>query len=229
VDVNLVDAKTIHDVLLKDAQDHSACELCAVSDAETAADAAQESRKEGTSMDAIYTQEQADSLITAARTEEQSKAQEAVASAVKDLEGKLEELSKELEELRSKRDEDQVELTASRDKVTELEGEIARRDEEVARIARRGDRVQKIGEVAKFSDKYVSENVDRWVDMSEDDFASYLEAIRELKAGIKPEDAAEKTEDTVVPEDTAMNNEHVETVETPARSKLFAALKGGNL
>lgn len=227
--MKLAEAKQVHDALLAmqpEGETHDPCELCVVKSNESAAEeSAPAIRKEDNSMDPIYTQEQADSLAEAAV----NKAVEALASthlealAAKDAE--ITEAKAELADVQAKRDQDQVELAAAQSKVTELEDEIARRDEEVARESRKAERLEKVTELKAFSEKYVEENIARWVEMPEEQFASFVEQVRDMAAAIVP---AEKASETVVPEETAMNNEAVESIKTSAVKTFFSdALKGG--
>jgi septal ring factor EnvC (AmiA/AmiB activator) len=182
-------------------------------------------------MDPIYTQEQADSLIESAVSKALANAEEETAKAVADAkseaEKELETLKAELASLQEARDADQMALATEKQKVADLEGEIASRDEAVARLARRAERLEKVGEAAKFSDEYLEQNADRWADMDEEQFASVLDAYKDMASHIKVQEKA--SEEDELPEETAMRNERVETPKVSARSALFSyTLKGGS-
>lgn len=227
--MKLAEAKQIHDALLAivpEGESHDPCDLCSVMSNETAAEeSAPAIRKEDNSMDPIYTQEQADSLVEAAV----SKAKEAVASelaaALEPKDAEITELKTELADVQAKRDQDQVELAAAQAKATELEGEIARRDEEVAREARKSERLDKVTELKAFSEKYIEENVARFVAMDDEQFASFVEQVKDMATAIVP---AETTSETVVPEETAMKNEQGDLTKVSAMKTFFSdTLKGG--
>lgn len=227
--MKLAEARQIHDALLAiapEGETHDPCDLCSVMSNETAAEeSAPAIRKEDISMDPIYTQEQADSLVEAAV----SKAKEAFASelaaALEPKDGRITELETELADVQAKRDQDQVELAAAQAKATELASEIARRDEEVAKEARKSVVLEKVTELKAFSEKYIEENVARWVAMDDEQFASFVEQVQDMASAIVP---ATNTSETVVPEETAMKNEQVESTKTSAVKSFFSdTLKGG--
>lgn len=230
--MKLAEAKSVHDALLAvmpEGESHAPCELCSVGVSnETAAEnAAPANRKEDNSMDPIYTQEQADSLIEAAVTKANETASVELASTVEAKDTRIAELEAEVASLQEKRDQDQVELAAAQARVTELETEIASREQEVAKEARKAERLAAVTELKVFSEKYVSENVARWVEMDEEQFASYLKDVAEMASALP---ATPAPVDDTVPEETAMSNEQVETPKVSALKSVFtySALKGGN-
>jgi uncharacterized protein (DUF3084 family) len=227
--MKLIEAKQVHDALLAmvpEGESHDPCELCSVTSNETAAEeSAPAIRKEDNSMDPIYTQEQADSLVEAAVTKANEVAAAALEAAMANKDAEMAELKTELADVQAKRDQDQVELAAAQTKVTELEGEIARRDEEVAKEARKSERLDAVAELKAFSEKYIEENTARWVDMTDEQFASFVEQTKDMASAIVPA----TTSETVVPEETAMNNETVEETASQSKVKSFFSetLKGG--
>lgn len=226
--MKVAEAKSIHDTLLvhmPEGESHDPCDLCSVVSNETAAEeSAPANRKEDTSMDPIYTQEQLDNLIEAAVAKAKEAFEASQAEAIAAVNSQLAEKDTEVVALQEKRDQDQVELAAVQSKVTELEGEIARRDEEVARESRKAERLSKVTELKAFSEKYIEENVARWVDMTDEQFASFVEQVQDMASAIVPA----TTEDTTVPEETALKNEETPEVKTSEVKSFFSeTLKGG--
>ena len=87
-------------------------------------------------------------------------------------------LKTENAELSTKLDEAQVALKSAQDKVTELEGVIAKRDEaaKVAEIASaRAEQVKKLG---LFNEEYIAEKAQAWAGVSEEDAHVYAEGVR---------------------------------------------------
>lgn len=227
--MKLAEAKQIHDTLLAnmpEGEAHASCGLCDVVTNETAAEiSAPAIREEDNSMDPIYNQEQADALVAAAVAKAEQAAADAHTEALAAKEQEIEAVKAELAELQEKRDQDQVELAAAQSQVTELRDEIARRDEEVAREARKSERLAAVTELKAFTEAYVAENTDRFVGMSDEQFASYIEDVKALRAGMAPVEVASET---TVPEETAMANESVETPKPAAVKTFFSdTLKGG--
>lgn len=99
-------------------------------------------------------------------------------------------LKTENAELSTKLDEAQVALKSAQDKVTELEGVIAKRDEaaKVAEIASaRAEQVKKLG---LFNEEYIAEKAQAWAGVSEEDWASRLEEWTKLRPAPAQADAA---------------------------------------
>jgi len=95
-------------------------------------------------------------------------------------------------EIQLKLDEATIAGTAAADErdrlVAWLEGEKASAEEAALRESRTEERVAKVKEVANFSDEFIADNTERWVAMSDDDFAatvvSYEASFEAAKASL---------------------------------------------
>lgn len=227
------EARSIHDALLEGkpedvSHDTSSCAFCSPSDvASTECPEGVNKLTEVTVNTPLYNQEQADALVAAAVTKAEQAAAEKLAEATASLTTELETVKAEMASLQTARDEDQISLAATKEQVASLEGEIARRDEDIAKVARTDERLSKVAEVASFTAEYVAANTERWVSMDEDSFASLLTAYADMASQIKPVEPEVKVETTEIPEETAMSNERKETIKVSAKSALFNTLKGG--
>lgn len=230
--MDIAEARKIHDTLLAskpEGVDHDvlSCEFCpSPTTTETAsAEAVKEIRREEPRMEPIHTQEAADALVESGVNKALAEANEKHAAEVAQLTESLEKAKAEVAELQGKRDEDQITLAAKDEEIATLKGDIAKREEEVARAERLDSRVTEVASVHKFSDDYVVANKERWAEMSDEAFTVYLDSIRDMASHIKP---AEVTEETRIPEETAMSNVRTDTPPVPARGSFFSALKGGS-
>lgn len=200
--------KELHDAVLEaksDVSTHDAddCPICTPSVApETSADA------EGGSV--TYTEEELKAAVDAAVAELTTKVQELeaaqktseidaqVAEVKADLEGQIAELQNTIDTLTVERDAARQEFA---DFKTELE-QYAAEEAAAAELARvRAERIEKVKEVASFSEERIEERADVWASMSEEAFEALLADWREVAAASgKP---ASKKDDEL-PEGTAM-------------------------
>lgn len=128
---------------------------------------------------------------------ESVKAMDEAQAKLKDLESEkagLDEANAALKEenakLSASLDEAQVALKAAQDKVAELEGVIAQRDEaaKVAEIA--SARAEQVKGLGLFTEEYIAEKAQAWAGVSEEDWAQRLEEWTKIRPAAAQSDAA---------------------------------------
>lgn len=136
-----------------------------------------------------YTEEELAAAIAAAvspleatvaqlrEAQQSSEVAEQISAATAPLEAQIAELQTQLDEatLRAETEKERADGI-----VAWLESEATAKTEADAAEARKAERVAKIAEVAKFPDKYVEDNADRWAAMEEDAFSAFLEGCGEI-------------------------------------------------
>lgn len=127
---------------------------------------------------AIYTQEQADSLVKSA-------VDAAVAEAKKEADAELLQLNEQVEELNK--------ALAERDEtINGFEAEIAAREEAERLAELRDARVEQVKAVASFSEEQIDARKDRWAKMDEDEFDSLLADYKEIASASPKNEKKEK-------------------------------------
>lgn len=168
--------KTIHDWLLAnkpDEADHDVdtCPFCTEKASE---------QEEEVSAETIFTQEQHEQLLTSA-------VDKAVASATSDADAEILRLNERLEAA-------EKELAERDEKIEDLESKIQAREEQDRLEALAAERVELVQAVASFSDEQIDARKMKWAKMSEEDFTSYLEDIREVAKAPTTEEKVPETE-----------------------------------
>lgn len=213
-------AKEIHDRLLakKPAganHDEATCCFCVATAAETAT-----AREEHMGDKPTFTAEEVEVKVAAAVTaatdklqaqlDELTKAQQtsevaAQIQAVRDeLQAKLDEVQQELDTtiLRAEKAEKEIEDTK-----TYLDAEAAREQEEAERASKREGRLAQAKELG-FSDETIADKADRWAEMSEETWETFVESCRDIKpaaATTEPGKAGEgKAKEGELPKETAL-------------------------
>lgn len=159
-----------HDLLMEmrpdDAKHDSAnCMLCTVK-------ASKEENVAGES-EAIFTQEQHEQLLASAVENASNEARASADADVLSLNEKLDELTKA--------------NTALTEEIDELKRANAERDENDRLAELAEERVAEVKAVASFNDEQIEKRKESWANLSEEDFASYLEDIQLATASAKPE------------------------------------------
>lgn len=83
----------------------------------------------------------------------------------------------------------QVSLKTATDKVTQLESDIATKDEAAAKAEIASKRAEQVKNLKLYDDTYVAERAEAWADLSDDDWASRLDEwnkIRPADAKVTP-------------------------------------------
>lgn len=126
-------------------------------------------------------------------TLEDSEVAEKIKEATAPLNEKIAELEADLDKatLRAEEAEKTVEETEKYWKDLETQEAV-----KAEREARKADRVEKVKEVASFSDDYIEQRADAWAELSDEDFAAVLEdwkaiATKSPKEGKKEEEIPE--------------------------------------
>lgn len=117
-------------------------------------------------MSAIYTQDQAESLVKSA-------VDAAVAEAKKEADAELLQLNEQVEELNKA-------LAEREETIAGFEAEKAAREEAERLEEISAVRVEQVKAVASFSDEQVAARKDRWAKMGEEEFASLLADYKEI-------------------------------------------------
>lgn len=150
-----------------------------------------------------------------------------VAEAVITAEAKILELQAELDkaELRV------AEAEKSRDEIVAwLEGEVEAAEEAARLETLRTERLSAIKEVASFGDEYIEANLDRWVAMDDEVFASVLEDWKAVSTATRQVEAEVDTDteevEAEIPAETAMNNIRTADETSVARDVINARLRG---
>lgn len=191
--------KELHDWLLEhkpESANHvpDTCPVCVMESANTGG--LPDDHPEGGSMsDKTYTEDELAAAIS-----------KAVAEATSPLQTKLTELENSqqqsemdkalaaakaeaqatIDDLQAKLDAAVIEATAAKQAKEELDAfwadAIAKAEQEKAMDERREDRLAKVKEFGGFDEKYIEENADRFVAMSDEDFDARLEEWKQLVA-----------------------------------------------
>lgn len=154
-----------------------------------------------------YTQETHEALLSKAVSDatdklsgEVASLQETVASLTEERD-RLADENADLKETNGKLNGDldasQVELKATKDRVVELEGEIAKRDEEAAKAEVARKRAEEVRALGLFTDEYITEKAARWADVSDEEWADRVDEWKTAKAQSSNTDGG-------VPTDSAM-------------------------
>lgn len=147
-----------------------------------------------------------------------SKASEEVAGQIAEI--KIELDNTEL--ARAKAVEDYNNLVAF------LEAEKVAAEELATREARKDAIRAAVKEAAGFDDERIEANIDRWVDMSEEDFATVVEDWKLIKSTETKVDETASKELTNVPAETAMSTVRNENKATPNVARtVFSARSAG--
>lgn len=142
--------------------------------------------------------------ITSERDEAQSK--------VSTLEGEVARLNDEL-------DTAQVELAAANEKVTELETDIASRDEQeqIREVAQ--ERAKQVRNLKLFSDDAIDEKADRWAALSDEDWADRLEEWKGIQAANGGGEVASSKKDETASALTGSSEGQDEASKTPKSAR----------
>ena len=170
--------KEIHDALLANKPDdaeHDAetCSFCGSVEAAS---------EEETVAETIYTHEQHETLLNAA-------VEGAVAEAKEEGDAELLQANDRIKEL-------EADLAARDETIAGLEAEKAEREEKDRLEALAAERVEKVKEVASFTDEQISARRDRWARMDEEDFDSMLTDYKELGSQSKAVETASSFDGT---------------------------------
>lgn len=156
--------RVIHDWLLEHkpegaSHDPDECSFCK-------REIASEQEEGVTAETKIFTQEQHEQLLASAVEKAST---EASASA-----------DKELLRLNEQLEEAQAALTQRDEEIEGLKAQIAEREQadRLAEVA--SERIKLVRAVANFTDEQIDERSERWAKMSEEDFESYLDDLREV-------------------------------------------------
>lgn len=107
------------------------------------------------------------------------------------------EAQKAIDDLQAKLDAATIEATAAKTAKEELDSfwadAIAKAENEKAMEARRDERLSAVKEFGGFDEKYIEDNADRFVAMSDDDFTARLEEWKALVASKGTEGIPAKT------------------------------------
>lgn len=111
---------------------------------------------------------------------------EALTSEREEAVGKVSTLEGEVARLNNELDTAQVELAAANEKVTELESDIAERDEEAQIREVAQERAKQVRNLKLFPEDQIDEKAARWAKLSDEDWADRLEewqGIQTTKGG----------------------------------------------
>lgn len=190
----------------------------------------------GGDMSKTYTEDE----LTAAVNEAVAPVKEAAASELAELKVELDELraakaadeiQDEVATIKAQLDQTELRATEAEARVTEIlgyfEGLAAEADAAAALEAAKAERLAVISEAASFSDEYVASNIDRWVALSEEDFAALLEDWKAVKsASMASLESADLSE---IPQETAMSHTRTEDGPASAPSVWKAARRGTDI
>lgn len=168
-----VTEQIMHDWLLQRkpegaSHDPSTCAMCTE----------KASKEEKNVSDSTLTQEQHKSLL-------ESAVSDAVAAAKAEVDAEILRLNELLEEAKTS-------LAAKEEEIATLKTSIEERDEAERLEALANERVQKVAEVASFSDEQVKARREDWAEMSEEAFEKYLGDLEAVaKAAVETKDTDE--------------------------------------
>lgn len=156
--------RVIHDWLLEHkpegaSHDPGECSFCK-------REIASEQEEGVTAETKIFTQEQHEQLLASA-------VEKASTEASAKMDGEVLRLNEQLEEA-------QAALTQRDEEIEALQAKITERAEEdrLAEVA--SERIKLVRAAANFTDEQIEERSERWAKMSEEDFTSYLDDLREV-------------------------------------------------
>jgi len=92
-------------------------------------------------------------------------------------------LTEENTRLNGDLDKSQLELKTATDKVTELEQEVAKRDQEAQLAEVASKRVEQVKNLKLFTDEHAAKRANEWAALSEEDWAARLEDYKNLRGG----------------------------------------------
>lgn len=177
-----------------------------------------------------YTEEE----FTAAVQEAVAPLQAAAEARVAELEAQVtamrasaehEEAKGQIAEVQAELDKAELRVSAAEQKyadlVAALEEAAAAEAEATARSERQTERLEAVKANASFSDEYVSNNIDRWVAMSDEDFAALIEDWKAVSA------ASSDAEPSLALRDTAMSNLRDDKPTRSVASDVFGARNKG--
>lgn len=91
------------------------------------------------------------------------------------------DLKADNERLNGELDTAQVSLKAATEKVTQLESDIARKDQEAAKAEVASKRAEQVKNLKLYDDEYVTERASAWADLSEEAWAERIDEWSKLK------------------------------------------------
>lgn len=185
-------------------------------------------------MSKTYTEDE----LTAAVNEAVAPVKEAAASELAELKVELDELraakaadeiQDEVATIQAQLDKTELRASEAEARVTEIlgyfEGLAAEAEAAAALEAAKAERLTAISEAASFSDEYVASNIDRWVALSEEDFAALLEDWKAVQAASKA--SLENAELSEIPQETAMSHTRTEDGPASAAPSVWKAARRG--
>lgn len=160
-------AQEIHDQLMAQkpegaSHDQESCTFC---------NQQENPSKEDKLAEAIFTQEQHEQLLAAA-------VEKAQQSATTDADAEILALNEKLQAAEN-------DLKSRDEEITQLKGEISSRDEKDRLDKLAGERVEKVKEVANFSEEQLDARKEKWAKMEDEDFEALLEDYKAVSVPVE--------------------------------------------
>lgn len=176
---------------------------------------------------------------------------EAVAPVKEEAASKIADLESEISSLKSEADEDaataeldelKAQLTAAEERATAAEASVTEvhtwleEQAELVEIAEyltavKAERLDAVKEIASFTDEQIEARIDRWTEMSDEDFASSLDDLKLAVESAKASKEETETESPVAEKslETAMSHTRTSDASTTsdASSVVFGARRSG--
>lgn len=107
-----------------------------------------------------------------------------LAAKVEELESDNASLKADNDRLNGELDTAQVSLKAANEKVTQLEADIAAKDEAAAKAEIASKRAEQVKNLKLYDDEYVTERASAWAELTDEDWASRLDEWSKLKPAV---------------------------------------------
>lgn len=205
--------KTLHDRLLADkpdgaAHDESSCPLCALEAIDNEGTTFDDQPEGGSMSDdaKTYTEDDLKAAVDKAvadatselnaqlselkNSQEQAEIDKAVAAAQAEADEKIKELQSKLDAAVL---EAETEKKAREELEASVEAEKKAAEETAALEAKKGERTEKVKEVASFTDEYIAENSERWALMADEEFDKCVEDWKVIASRVNGDSIPTKT------------------------------------